>query len=136
MSSRPPDKRRPAPPRQLFVVVALGIVYVVWGSTYLAIRVVVQDLPPLASASWRFLCAGLLLGGGIAVFRGWQRLRITWRELLGCSAVGLMLPALGNGLVVVAEHRGAPSGVAALLGTGRMPARSPACCSASPVSSA
>jgi len=104
-----------AAPRQLFVVVALGIVYVVWGSTYLAIRIVVQDLPPLASASWRFLCAGLLLGAGIAIFKGWRQLRVTWRELMGCAAVGLMLPALGNGLVVVAEHRGAPSGVAALL---------------------
>lgn len=94
---------------------ALGIVYVVWGSTYLGIRIVVQDLPPLASSSWRFLSAGLILGLGIAIVKGWRTLRVSRRELLGCAAIGLMLPALGNGLVVIAEHRGAPSGVAALL---------------------
>lgn len=99
----------------MLVAVALGIVYVVWGSTYLGIKIVVEDLPPLASASWRFLCAGVLLGLGIAVFRGWRTLRVTRTELLHCGLVGLLLPALGNGLVVVAEHRGAPSGVAALL---------------------
>jgi drug/metabolite transporter (DMT)-like permease len=97
------------------VVTALGLVYVVWGSTYLGIRITVQDLPPLASASWRFLAAGVLLGIVVAVLKGWRTLRVSRAELVGCSIVGLLLPALGNGLVVVAEHRGAPSGVAALL---------------------
>lgn len=103
------------PPRQWLVFLALGIVYVVWGSTYLGIRIVVQDLSPLASASWRFFVAGLILGAGIAVVKGIATLRVNRRELLGSAAIGLMLPALGNGLVVVAEHRGAPSGIAALL---------------------
>ena len=103
------------PPAAWLVVVALGIVYVVWGSTYLAIRVVVEDLPPMASASWRYLVAGLLLGAILAVRSGVRRLRVTRRELLGCAALGLLLPALGNGLVSVGEHQGAPSGIAALL---------------------
>ena len=53
------------PPAAWLVAVALGIVYVVWGSTYLAIRVMVEDLPPMASASWRYLVAGLLLALGV-----------------------------------------------------------------------
>ena len=99
----------------LLVAIALGIVYVVWGSTYLAIRVMVEDLPPMASASWRYLVAGLLLAAILAARGGVGRLRATRRELVGCAALGLLLPALGNGLVSVGEHQGAPSGIAALL---------------------
>ena len=111
----PPAPAVAVPPAAWLVAVALGIVYVVWGSTYLAIRVVVEDLPPMASASWRYLVAGLLLGAILAVRSGVRRLRVTSRELLGCAALGLLLPALGNGLVSVGEHQGAPSGIAALL---------------------
>ena len=103
------------PPAAWLVAVALGIVYVVWGSTYLAIRVMVEDLPPLASASWRYLVAGLLLGAILAARSGTRRLRATPRELVGCAVLGLLLPALGNGLVTLGEHMGTPSGVAALL---------------------
>jgi drug/metabolite transporter (DMT)-like permease len=103
------------PPAAWLVAVALGIVYVVWGSTYLAIRVMVEDLPPMASASWRYLVAALLLGAILALRSGIGRLRVILRELVGCAALGLLLPALGNGLVSVGEHEGAPSGVAALL---------------------
>ena len=99
----------------LLVALALGIVYVVWGSTYLAIRIVVEDLPPLASASWRFLLAGAILALWLAARSGISRLWVTRAELLGCVTLGLLLPAAGNGLVVVAESRGAPSGIAALL---------------------
>jgi drug/metabolite transporter (DMT)-like permease len=103
------------PPAAWLVAVALGIVYVVWGSTYLAIRVMVEDLPPMASASWRYLVAGLLLAAILAARGGVGRLRATRRELVGCAALGLLLPALGNGLVSVGEHQGAPSGIAALI---------------------
>src|SRR6478736_10564926 len=103
------------PPAAWLVAVALGIVYVVWGSTYLAIRVMVEDLPPMASASWRYLVAGLLLAAILAARGGVGRLRATRRELVGCAALGLLLPALGNGLVSVGEDKGAPSGIAALL---------------------
>ena len=109
------DTRGGLPPAAWLVAVALGIVYVVWGSTYLAIRVMVEDLPPMASASWRYLVAGLLLAAILAARGGVGRLRATRRELVGCAALGLLLPALGNGLVSVGEHQGAPSGIAALL---------------------
>lgn len=97
------------------VALALGIVYVVWGSTYLAIRVVVRDLPPLASASWRYLTAAFLLGVIIVLRRGWRRLAATPAQLAGCAVLGLLLPALGNGVVSIGESMGAPSGIAALI---------------------
>ena len=97
------------------VMVALVIVYVVWGSTYLAIRIVVEEAPPLTSMGLRYGTAALLLGT-VLVFRGGlRRLRITRRQALGAGFLGLMLPVLGNGMVSVAESLGAPSGVTALL---------------------
>ena len=96
----------------LNVWLALGIVYVVWGSTYLAIAIAVETLPPLLYAGLRFLLAGLLLAGWLAL-RGVD-LRISRRELAGAAAVGILLLAVANGLVVLAE-RTVPSGVAALI---------------------
>ncbi|KAA1419011.1 EamA family transporter [Nocardioides humilatus] len=95
------------------VAVALAIVYVVWGSTYLGIRVVVEEMPPLTGMGARFALAGLLLGV-VLKLRGTD-LRVTRAELLGAALLGLMLPLLGNGFVAVGEDIGAPSGVAALL---------------------
>ncbi len=91
---------------------ALAIIYLVWGSTYLAIRVMVETVPPLLGAGVRFLVAG-------AAMYAWVRLRrdatrITREELLGCALVGILLMFGGNGLVTVAE-RDVPSGLAALL---------------------
>ncbi|WP_183098090.1 EamA family transporter [Nocardioides pelophilus] len=95
------------------VAAALMIVYVVWGSTYLAIRVVVEEMPPLTGMGSRFLLAGLLLGGLLAL-RGVD-VRVSRAELLGAALLGLMLPLLGNGFVAIGESIGTPSGVAALL---------------------
>ncbi len=106
---------RPRSSRALLVAVALGIVYVVWGSTYLAIRITVEELPPLASGAWRFFTAGLVLAAILALRSGWRRLRVTPAELAGSFLLGLLLPALGNGFVSVGEFMGAPSGITALL---------------------
>jgi len=110
---------RPAPAKAPaavgLVVVALLVVYVVWGSTYLGIRVVVKQAPPFLGMGSRFFTAGILLAGVLAVKSGVGRLRVTRKELLGCATVGLLLPVLGNGLVSVGENKGAPSGVTALL---------------------
>src|SRR5438093_12150981 len=88
-----------APTRHVWA--ALGVVYVVWGSTYLGIKVAVETLPPLLTAGSRFLTAGLLLAG-ILVLRG-RSLRVTRGELLSSSLVGLLLLTLGVGVVHVAE---------------------------------
>jgi len=99
----------------LLVAVALGIVYVVWGSTYLAIRITVEDLPAMASASWRYGLGGLILGAFLTARSGLSVLRVSRAELVGCTFLGLLLPTLGNGLVSVGEQQGAPSGIAALI---------------------
>lgn len=96
----------------LNVWLALGAVYLVWGSTYLAIAIAVQTLPPLFYSGIRFGLAGLILAAWLA-FRGVD-LRITRRELIGAATVGTLMLAVANGLVNVAE-RTVPSGVAALI---------------------
>src|SRR3954463_154051 len=84
------------------VWLALGIVYVVWGSTYLAIRVAVETMPPLLRGAGRFLTAGVLLYA-IARFRGAPSVRSMSRKQLGASwLVGSLLVAGGNGVVNVA----------------------------------
>ena len=97
------------------VVAALVIVYIVWGSTYLAIRIVVEEAPPLTSMGLRYMTAAVVLGAVLATRGGLRRLRVNAREALGAAFLGLMLPVLGNGMVSVAEDRGATSGVTALL---------------------
>jgi len=94
---------------------ALGVVYVVWGSTYLAIRVVVEaEIPPMLGMATRFLTAAVLLAAVLSLKSGWRRLRITRREAVGAATVGLLLLAFGNGAVSIAEQT-VPSGLAALL---------------------
>ena len=94
---------------------ALGVVYVVWGSTYLGIRVVVlAGLPPLLSMGVRFVVAAALLALVLVLRGGPSRLRVTRRELVASGVVGLLLLLGGNGLVSVAEEQ-VPSGLAALL---------------------
>ncbi|MCA1710119.1 MAG: EamA family transporter [Actinobacteria bacterium] len=94
---------------------ALGIVYVIWGSTYLAIRYVVESLPPLLSASARFTTAVLLLGTYLLVRRGRRALHASRRQYGNAALVGVLLLTGGNGGVTLAEERGLPSGLAALL---------------------
>lgn len=96
----------------LNVWLALGVVYVVWGSTYLAIAIAVETLPPLLYAGLRFALAGILLTAWLAFRR--VDLRISRPELAGAAVVGILLLAIANGLVVLAE-RTVPSGVAALI---------------------
>jgi drug/metabolite transporter (DMT)-like permease len=94
---------------------ALAVVYVVWGSTYLAIRVVVEaHIPPMLGMAARFLVAAVLLAAFLALKSGPGRLRVSGRELLGSAVVGLLLLAFGNGAVAIAEQT-VPSGLAALL---------------------
>lgn len=106
-----PTQRAASP---LAVWIALGTVYLVWGSTYLAIAITVQTLPPLLSAGLRFFVAGLILVGWVAARTGVSALRASRAELVGSGIVGLLLLVGGNGLLVLAE-RTVPSGIAALI---------------------
>jgi len=96
------------------VWVGLWIVYIVWGSTYLAIRVTVETLPPLLSMGIRFILAGLILYGVLLFKRGPDGVRVTRPQLLACSIVGAFLFLGANGLVAIAETE-VPSGLAALI---------------------
>ncbi|HKE99977.1 MAG TPA: EamA family transporter [Actinomycetes bacterium] len=93
---------------------ALGTVYIVWGSTYLGIRVVVQTAPPLLAAGARFLLAGTLLGAVLVARRGLRVLRVPPAQLATAAVVGVLLLVGGNGLVFYAEQQ-VPSGLAALI---------------------
>jgi drug/metabolite transporter (DMT)-like permease len=94
---------------------ALITVYVVWGSTYLAIRVMVETVPPLLGAGARFLLAGLALHAWVWLRRGADHggtgaaLQVTRREAAGAACVGILLCFGGNGLVTVAERHIASS---------------------------
>jgi drug/metabolite transporter (DMT)-like permease len=92
---------------------ALGTIYVVWGSTFLAIAVVVRDLPPFLSMALRHLTAGALL----FAFAYWRRRdaqRLGWRQWSAAFVFGGALFLAGHGLLAWAQQE-VPSGVAALL---------------------
>jgi drug/metabolite transporter (DMT)-like permease len=107
----------PTRPAGVAAWAALLVVWVVWGSTYLAIRVADRTIPPFGMAAVRYLTAGLLLypfawrgSRGRSQPRGPRPLA----QWAGMAVVGTMLLAVGNGGVSYAE-RTLPSGVAALL---------------------
>ena len=102
-----------ASPRQVWA--ALVVVYFVWGSTYFAIKIAVDTLPPLLTAGTRFLTAGLILTVVLAA-RG-RSFRVTSRELLSSAVVGLLLLTLGVGVVHLAETRIDSSVAAMIAGT-------------------
>jgi drug/metabolite transporter (DMT)-like permease len=105
----PPAAHRP--PLALLIA-AFAAVYLIWGSTYLAIKYAIETLPPFLMAGMRFTLAGLLV-------YGWMRLRqhapaptrVHWRSAFN---VGGLLLLGGNGLICWAELH-VPSGLAALL---------------------
>jgi drug/metabolite transporter (DMT)-like permease len=93
---------------------ALWVVYIVWGSTYLAIRVVVETLPPLLAAGARFFLAGAILYTVIALRKGFAAIKVSKRELGASALVGAALLLGGNGLVSLAEQE-VSSSLAALI---------------------
>ncbi len=92
---------------------ALWVVYIVWGSTYLAIRVMVETVPPLLGAGARFGFAGLVMVAVVAARRGPGVIRLSPAEWRGALLVGTLLCG-ANGIVTVAEQE-VPSAIAALL---------------------
>ena len=114
----PPQPAAPAPPPRpeaagWQVWTGLWIVYIVWGSTYLAIRVVVETVPPFLSAGGRFMFAGAAMLAFLAWRRGPSVLRPDRGHLLACLAVGTLL--MGANAVVSVAEVDVPSSMAALL---------------------
>jgi drug/metabolite transporter (DMT)-like permease len=93
--------------------IALWVVYILWGSTYLGIELAGETMPPLFAAGVRFILAGLLMVGLVAWRRGVAPLRLTRRELLASAVIGLLLPG-GNALLFIAEKQ-VPIGLASLI---------------------
>jgi drug/metabolite transporter (DMT)-like permease len=102
------DDSRPAPWK---ILVAFAIIYIVWGSTYLAIRVGVREMPPFLMAGLRFTIAGLAL-------YAWMRFQGTpspsWREWRAASILGTLMFLIDYASLFWAEER-VPSGIAAVV---------------------
>jgi drug/metabolite transporter (DMT)-like permease len=106
-------------PSTAAVAVALLIVYVVWGSTYLAIAVMIETMPPLLAAGVRYGSAGAIMLTALAGIAWWRRgsqraERPTWAHIRSAFIIGTLLLLGGNGGVVLAELL-IPSGIAAVL---------------------
>jgi drug/metabolite transporter (DMT)-like permease len=101
-------------PRGQPIWLGLGILYVVWGSTYLGIAVAVQTIPPFLMAAARFALAGSILLGWTALRERRALVRPTRRELIDSSIIGALLLGGGMGMVAWGEQT-IPSGIAALL---------------------
>jgi drug/metabolite transporter (DMT)-like permease len=92
-------------------LLAFAIIYFVWGSTFLAIRVGVREVPPFLLASMRFLVAGLVLFGWM-IARGERSPSV--RQWLSASLLALLIFVFDYGLLFWAEQR-VPSGIAAVM---------------------
>jgi drug/metabolite transporter (DMT)-like permease len=104
-------------PDRVHIVLALLAVYICWGATYLAIRFAVESIPPLLMAGVRFLSAGAILITLLRARGAPLPSRAQWR---GIAITGALLLLGGNGGVVLAEHWGIASGLAAI-GTAIVP---------------
>ncbi|MBC6466844.1 EamA family transporter [Actinomadura alba] len=93
---------------------ALIVVYIVWGSTYLGIGIVIETIPPLLGGAIRFIAAAVLLGIALMIRYGPGVLRVSPRRLGSAALVGLLLLTFGNGMVSIAEQH-ISTGMAALL---------------------
>ncbi|MEM7483146.1 MAG: EamA family transporter [Acidobacteriota bacterium] len=101
----------PVRPSLAAVLTAFALIYIIWGSTYLAIRFAVETIPPFTMAGVRFLFAGAILYAWSAWRGAGRPTRTHWRS---AAVIGTLLLVTGNGLVSWAEQYVA-SGVAALI---------------------
>ncbi|HEY8994739.1 MAG TPA: EamA family transporter [Lacunisphaera sp.] len=101
----------PAHPSRPALIAGFAAIYLIWGSTYLGIRIAVESMPAFLMAGSRFLLAGLIVAGFIALTRGFRATGKQWRDN---AIVGGFLCLGGNGLVSWAEEK-IPSGIATLI---------------------
>jgi drug/metabolite transporter (DMT)-like permease len=96
------------------VILAMGLVYVVWGSTYLGMRVTVETMPPFLAAGVRFFLAGLLVGAVLAIRRRRRLVLPPPRQVVAAGFLGIVLLLGGAGLIMLAVTH-VPSNIAAVL---------------------
>src|SRR5438067_13805248 len=85
--------------QRLLVILAFGLVYLFWGSTYLGIRIAIEGIPPALMCATRFLLSGILMRGYCA-FTG-HKIRYSPRQLSQIAVVGVML--LMGGIVRISS---------------------------------
>ena len=90
---------------------ALWAVYIIWGSTYLAIAVAVETIPPMLAVSTRFIVAGAIMAFVVKARGG--TMRISRRAFLSCVLIGALLP--GANAVLFYAEQDVPTGLASLL---------------------
>ncbi|WP_051471774.1 EamA family transporter [Patulibacter minatonensis] len=115
MASPSVRQARPRGRSASLLVLAVATVWIVWGSTFLGIRVMVETIPPLLGSAVRFVLGGGALALVVVAVHGRGAFRLRADEWRGSAAMGLLLVAGGVGLVALAEHRGLPSSLAALI---------------------
>ncbi len=98
-------------PAKAALIAGFVTIYLLWGSTYLGIKIAVETLPPFLMASARFLIAGLLVAGWIAWTGSFKATRRQWFDN---SIIGALLLLGGNGMVSWSEQK-IPSGIATLV---------------------
>lgn len=102
----PAEKRH-----RLLVIIAFTCVYVLWGSTYLAMRIVVEHIPPYMMGALRFLASGSIMLAYCAL--SGRKLRVTRADFLRLVSIGVLLLVTGN-VVVAWSEQYVPSGLAGL----------------------
>lgn len=100
-----------SPPTRTALIAGFAAIYLIWGSTYLGIRIAVETMPPFLMAGVRFLVAGSIIAAFIGFTRGFRATAKQWRDN---AIVGGFLCLGGNGLVSWAEQK-VPSGVTTLI---------------------
>src|ERR1035438_6142113 len=102
----------PVPANRWKIIVAFGLVYVFWGSTYLGIGIAVEQIPPAMMCAARFLVAGAVMLAYCAL--SGRRILFSARQIAHFAAVGILL-LMGDNLTLSYAERIVPTGLSALL---------------------
>ena len=100
-----------AAPSSTALIAGFAAIYIIWGSTYLGIRIAVESMPAFLMASSRFIVAGGIVAAYIGLTRGFKATAKQWRDN---AIIGGFLCLGGNGLVSWAAEE-VPSGIATLI---------------------
>ncbi|MHA4843215.1 EamA family transporter [Flavitalea antarctica] len=103
------------PPSKLMVILAFGVVYIVWGSTYFFIRLAIEDFPPFIMAAIRFIIAAMMMFTW-CIYKKEQLFK--WQEIKPAIVSGVLMLFIGNGAVVWSEQYLASSLAAILVSAG------------------
>lgn len=106
-----PVTRSPVSPE---VAAGMAVIYVVWGSTYLAVAFVVETMPPLVASGLRFILAGIFIAALVWGFRGRRALLAGRGPIITASLIGGLMIGIGNGALALAVQH-VSSGLAALV---------------------